>query len=49
VDGVRIIDHWSAHESALDRAPLSGGTHHITVEYYENSGFAELRLEMLKR
>jgi hypothetical protein len=48
VDGRRLIDHWVAHESALDRAPLSGGAHHITVEYYEKDGFAELRFEVLK-
>ncbi len=49
VDGRRVIDHWSPHESALDTAPLEGGSHHITVEYYENDGFAELRLDILKR
>ena len=49
VDGRRVIDHWDAHESALDQAPLTGGKHHIGVEYYEKDGFAELRLEILKR
>jgi hypothetical protein len=49
VDGARVIDHWTPHESALDTAPLSGGRHHITVEYYEKDGFAELRVEILKR
>jgi beta-glucosidase len=49
VDGERVIDHWTAHESALDDASLAGGTHHVTVEYYENEGFAELRFEILKR
>lgn len=49
VDGQRVIDHWTAHESALDRAPLSGGAHHVKVEYYEKDGFAELRVEILKR
>jgi parallel beta-helix repeat protein len=48
VDGKRVIDHWTPHESALDAAPLSGGRHHITVEYYEKDGFAELRFEILK-
>ena len=49
VDGRRVIDHWAAHESAVDSAPLTGGTHHITVEYYEKDGFAELRFDILKR
>jgi hypothetical protein len=48
VDGKRVIDHWTPHESALDAATLSGGRHHITVEYYEKDGFAELRFEILK-
>jgi hypothetical protein len=48
VDGRRVIDHWTPHESALDRAALSGGAHHIKVEYFEKDGFAELRLEILK-
>jgi hypothetical protein len=49
VDGERAIDHWTAHESALDHSALTGGTHHVTVEYYENEGFAELRFEILTR
>jgi parallel beta-helix repeat protein len=48
VDGRRVIDHWAAHESALDTAALGGGSHHIRVEYYEKAGFAELRFEILK-
>jgi hypothetical protein len=48
VDGARVIDHWASHESAVDTAPLTGGKHHITVEYYEKDGFAELRLDILK-
>ena len=49
VDGTRVIDHWSPHESALDSAALTGGKHHIIVEYYEKDGFAELRFDILKR
>jgi nitrous oxidase accessory protein NosD len=48
VDGTRVIDRWTEHESALDTAPLSGGRHHIRVEYFELTGFAELRVEILK-
>ena len=49
VDGRRVIDHWVSHQSALDRAPLSGGAHHLRVEFYEKDGFAELLLDILKR
>lgn len=49
VDDERVIDHWAPHESAVDTAPLSGGKHRIKVEYFELGGFAELRLEILKR
>jgi len=49
VDDERVIDHWTPHESAVDSAPLTGGKHRIKVEYFELGGFAELRLEILKR
>ncbi|HEX5474392.1 MAG TPA: NosD domain-containing protein [Vicinamibacterales bacterium] len=48
VDGALAIDHWSPHESALDVVPLTGGAHRLRVEYFELSGFAELRLEIVK-
>ncbi|HEX6464757.1 MAG TPA: PA14 domain-containing protein, partial [Vicinamibacterales bacterium] len=48
VDGSRVIDRWTQHESALDTAPLSGGRHHLRVEYFQLTGFAELRVEILK-
>jgi hypothetical protein len=49
MDGERIIDHWTSHESAIDRAPIAGGSHRFKVEYYELGGFAELRFEILRR
>ncbi len=49
VDDDRVIDRWTPHEPAVDTAPLSGGKHRIKVEYFELGGFAELRLEILKR
>jgi parallel beta-helix repeat protein len=48
VDGTRTIDRWTEHESALDTAQLSPGPHHLRVEYFELTGFAELRVEILK-
>jgi len=49
VDGTRVIDRWTEHESALDTAPLSPGKHHLRVEYFELTGFAELRVEIVKQ
>jgi hypothetical protein len=49
VDDERVIDHWTPHESAIDRAPLTGGRRKLKVEYFELGGFAELRLEILRR
>jgi alpha-L-fucosidase len=49
VDGKQVIDHWTAHESAIDHAAITSGHHRLKVEYYELTGFAELRLEILKR
>jgi nitrous oxidase accessory protein NosD len=49
LDGRLAIDRWTEHESALDTAPLAGGHHHLKVEYFELTGFAELRVEILKR
>ena len=48
VDAARVIDRWTEHESALDTAQLSGGRHHLRVEYFQLTGFAELRVEILK-
>lgn len=50
VDGALAIDHWSPHESAVDRAAIRGGRRRrLRVEYYERTGFAELRVEIVKR
>jgi hypothetical protein len=49
MDDERIIDHWTAHESAIDRASIAGGRQRFKVEYYETGGFAELRFEILRR
>ena len=48
VDGTLVIDRWDVHESAVDRAPLSGGVHTIKVEYFEATGWAELRLDFVR-
>ncbi len=55
-DGVRVwiddrlvIDRWSVHESAVDRVPLTGGRYRMRVEYFELTGWAELKVLFVKR
>lgn len=50
-DGVRVwiddrlvVDRWSIHESAVDRAPIRPGRHRLRVEYFQATGWAELQL-----
>jgi len=47
IDGTLTIDAWTAHESAAAFAPLTGGRHDLTVEYYQDGGWTELRVEIL--
>lgn len=44
IDGKLAIDRWSVHESALDQVKLSGGAHRIKVQYFEQTGWAELQV-----
>jgi hypothetical protein len=48
VDGALVIDNWDVHGSEVDLAPLAGGAHVIKVEYFEATGWAELRLEFAR-
>lgn len=48
VDGALVIDNWDVHGSEVDSAPLAGGAHAIKVEYFEATGWAELRLEFAR-
>jgi hypothetical protein len=49
VDDARVVDHWTPHESAIDRASFTGGKRHLKVMYFQLAGFAELRVEILRR
>jgi hypothetical protein len=49
VDGRLVIDRWNIHESTIDRAPLAGGPHQVKVEYFESTGWAELRVDFARR
>lgn len=48
VDGRLVIDNWDLHGSEVDYAPLTGGRHEITVEFFQIEGWAELRLDILR-
>jgi len=47
VDNQPVIDHWAAHESEVDTAPLPAGAHHLTVEYYQVDGWTELQVAIV--
>ncbi len=49
VDDKLVIDNWTAHESTINRAPIARGRHKLRVEYYDLTGFGELRVDIVKR
>lgn len=49
VDDRVVIDDWSVHESRVRDAPLSSGAHRIRVEYFQDSGWGEIWVELRKR
>lgn len=49
IDDKLVIDRWDVHESVVDETPLSRGRHRLRVEYFERTGWAELRVEIVRR
>ena len=49
VDGKLALDAWTPHESRVDFVQLSGGRRRLRVEYYEATGWAEIRLDVQPR
>jgi hypothetical protein len=49
VDDALVIDNWSLHDSAVDRAPIAAGRRRVRVEYFQVGGWAELRVEVRRR
>jgi nitrous oxidase accessory protein NosD len=49
MDGRLLIDAWEPHESRVDTAVISGGRHAFRVEYYEVSGWSEMRFDIQPR
>lgn len=48
IDGRLVIDNWSVHESVIDTAALTGGRHDLRVRYFQDNGWTELRVEILR-
>lgn len=48
IDGRLAIDRWDVHESVVDEVPIPGGRHELRVEYFERTGWAELRVEIVR-
>lgn len=49
VDDKLVLERWDIHGSTLDRLPLTAGRHRIRLEYFENSGWAELKVHVRRR
>jgi hypothetical protein len=49
VDGTLALDAWEPHESRIDFVQLSGGHRRLKVEYYELTGWAEIKLDIQPR
>lgn len=47
VNDALVIDHWGVHSQEEKHAvtKLPAGTHKLTVDYYENTGWAAAHLE----
>lgn len=48
VDGNVVIDRWTHHESTVDHAPIGGGAHELRVEYFQDDGWTEMRLDIVR-
>jgi parallel beta-helix repeat protein len=48
VDGRLAIDAWTPHESRVDVVALGAGRHELRVEYYQLTGWTELRLDIVR-
>jgi parallel beta-helix repeat protein len=48
VDGELMLDHWEPHESSVDYAEITAGTHDLRVLYRQVGGWSELRFEIVK-
>jgi parallel beta-helix repeat protein len=48
VDGVRVINNWTKHESEVNNVPIMPGRHSVRVEYFQVDGWSELKVEVVR-
>lgn len=46
IDDKLVIDRWNIHGSELDQVPVPSGRHRIRIEYFEATGWAELKVSL---
>jgi hypothetical protein len=49
IDDALVIEDWTVHESLVHEVPLAAGKHRIRVHYFQDGGWAELRVEVVKK
>ena len=50
MDGAMILDEWAPHESKVNLVSIRGGVERrFKVEYYDVTGFAELRFDIQRK
>lgn len=49
VDDKLMVERWDIHGSEIDLVPLTAGRHRIRLEYFENTGWAELKVFIRRR
>jgi len=49
VDDALVIEDWSVHESKVLEVPIAPGRHRVRVHYFQDGGWAELRVEVVKK
>ncbi|MCR4376112.1 MAG: PA14 domain-containing protein, partial [Acidobacteria bacterium] len=49
VDDKLVLERWDIHGSTVDRIPITAGRHRIRLEYFENTGWAELKIFFRRR
>jgi hypothetical protein len=49
VDDKLVLERWDIHGSTVDRVPITAGRHRIRLEYFENTGWAELKILFRRR
>ena len=48
LDDTLVLEDWTIHGPKEDRVALSGGTHRLRVEYFQNAGAAALQVVIVR-